>query len=68
MPYKLLTNAFTLANVQMAADDVLTVAVAKVSSGVAITTATSVVEGTNGSGTDSFSTDYFTICVGVEEN
>ncbi len=66
--YKVLTNAFTVANVQLAADDVLTVAISKTSSGVALTTATSVVEGTNGSGTESFSTDYFNICVSVEEN
>ncbi len=68
VPYKVLANAFTVANMQMAADDVLTVAISKTSSGVALTTAASVVEGTNGSGTDSFSTDYFTICVSVEEN
>ncbi len=68
VPYKLLANAFTVANMQMAADDVLTVAIAKASSGVALTTAASVVEGTNGSGTDSFSTDYFNVCVTVEEN
>ncbi len=68
VPYKFPAAAFTAANVQMAADDVLTVAIAKASSGVALTTTTSVVEGTNGSGTDSFSTDYFNICVGVEEN
>ncbi len=68
VPYKVLTNAFTIANMQMAADDVLTVAIAKASSGVALTTGTSVVEGTSGSGTEVFSTDYFCITVGVEEN
>ncbi len=68
IPYKFPAAAFTASAVQMAADDVLTVAIAKLSSGVALTTAASVVEGTNGSGTDSFSTDYFTVCVGVEEN
>ncbi len=68
IPYKLLANAFTVANMQMAADDVLTVAISKTVSGVALTTAASVVEGTSGSGTDSFSTDYFNICVSVEEN
>ncbi len=67
VPYKLLANAFTLANVNLAADDVLTVAIAKASSGVALTTAISVVEGTSGSGTQSYSTDYFDICVSVEE-
>ncbi len=68
VPYKFPAAAFTASAVQMLADDVLTVAIAKASSGVALTTASSVVEGTNGSGTDSFSTDYFNICVGVEEN
>ncbi len=68
IPYKFTSAAFTASATQMAADDVLTVAIAKASSGVALTTAASVVEGTNGSGTDSFSTDYFTVCVSVEEN
>ncbi len=68
VPYKLLANAFTASAVQMAADDVLTVAIAKASTGVALTTAITVTEGTSGSGTQVFSTDYFDICVGVEEN
>lgn len=67
IPYKFLANAFTAANVNLAADDVLTVAIAKASTGTALTTAISVVEGTSGSGTEVFSTDYFDICVGVEE-
>ncbi len=68
VPYKFLASAFTLANCQMAADDVLTVAIAKASTGSALTTVISVVEGTSGSGTEAFSTDYFCITVGVEEN
>ncbi len=68
VPYKVLANAFTLSAVQMAADDVLTVAIAKASTGTALTTGITVTEGTSGSGTQVFSTDYFDICVGVEEN
>ncbi len=68
IPFKAPAKAFVLTAVQMAADDVLTVAIAKASTGTALTTAISVVEGTSGTGTQSFSTDYFDICVGVEEN
>ncbi len=68
VPFKAPAAMFVLSAVQMAADDVLTVAIAKASTGTALTTASSVVEGTSGTGTDSFSTDYFNICVGVEEN
>ncbi len=68
VPYKFLAAAFTASATQMSADDVLTVAIAKASTGVALTTAISVVEGTSGTGTQVFSTDYFDICVGVEEN
>ncbi len=68
VPFKLPAKMFTLSAVQMAADDVLTVAIAKASTGTALTTAITVTEGTSGSGTQVFSTDYFDICVAVEEN
>ncbi len=67
-PFKLPATMIVGSAVQMAADDVLTVAIAKASTGTALTTGISVVEGTSGSGTQVFSTDYFDICVGVEEN
>ncbi len=67
-PFKLPATMIVGSAVQMAADDVLTVAIAKASTGTSLTTAISVVEGTSGTGTQVFSTDYFDICVGVEEN
>lgn len=51
VPYKFLAAAFTAANQALAADDVLTLAISKTASGVALNAATS----------------YFTVTVGVEE-
>lgn len=52
VPAQLPSSAFTVANQQMAAGDVLTLAIAKAASGVALTAATS----------------YFCVTVAVEEN